>query len=388
MWTGASGSSDMYPMVALIGALFVCVGAKATPPGGRPAQHLGVASCAGSNCHGSTTAQSGQGVLHHNEYLTWQRDDPHSRAYHSLLTARSLAIARHLGIVDPSKSTRCVDCHTDDVPVEQRGIKFSISDGVGCEVCHGGAERWITDHALTKRSHATNLKEGMYATEDPVQRANLCLGCHYGSADKVMTHAVMAAGHPPLLFELTTFTAIEPAHYRVTADYLKRKHYVGPADTWAIGQSVAVSRLLDRFASDAGATPDFYPYNCYSCHQPIQPDSDYAAAGDDNPTRLPIAMSHMRMVTAILNATNPGLAQRWSMALADLHAAMGTSGRTAAINRLRPLAAEITAYLQKRHLDASARRAIALQLARIGNRATFGERSLADQTVMAMTALD
>lgn len=324
--------------------------------------------------------------------MTWQRDDYHARAFHSLLTPRSLAIARHLGITDPARSDTCLDCHTDDVPAGQRGPRFSLSDGIGCEACHGGSERWITDHVTAHRSHAANLQEGMYATDDPEQRAQLCMSCHFGSTDRPMTHAIMAAGHPPLLFELTTFTAIQPAHYRVDADYRQRKHYVGPAETWAIGQAVAVASLLDQMAAGidkhpAGAAPDFYLYGCYSCHQPMQPESTLVTAEDAPAGSLPLAMSSLQMLDTILDASNPSLAQRWGAAMAELHGAAGNEAQAAAIARLRPLVTEVTAYLQTHALDAAACRRIALDLARLGSHATYGERGLADQTVMAMTTL-
>ena len=371
--------------------MFMCAMASAAASDAPKAEHLGVATCAGGSCHGRPAAQDSQDVLH-NEYMTWQRDDYHARAFRSLLTPRSLAIAKHLGISDPARSDTCLDCHTDNIPVAERGPRFSLSDGVGCEACHGGSERWITDHVMAHRSHAANLQEGMYATDDPGRRAQLCMGCHFGSADRPMTHAIMAAGHPPLLFELTTFTAIQPAHYRVDADYRQRKHYVGPAETWAIGQAVAVASLLDQMAAGigknpAGIAPDFYLYDCYSCHQPMQPESNLVT-GDVGPAgSLPLAMSSLQMLDAILNGSNPGLAQRWGAAMAELHGAAGQEAQAAAIARLQPLVTEVTAYLETHALDTAACQRIAVDLARMGSHATYGERGLADQTVMAMTTL-
>ena len=46
--------------------------------------HLGVTSCAGSTCHGATSPWKGSTVLQ-NEYITWDRYDPHSKAYSVLL---------------------------------------------------------------------------------------------------------------------------------------------------------------------------------------------------------------------------------------------------------------------------------------------------------------
>ena len=50
--------------------------------------------------------------------------------------------------------------------------------GVRCEACHGGAERWIKSHAQRDATHAANLALGMYPTETPARRAQLCLSCH------------------------------------------------------------------------------------------------------------------------------------------------------------------------------------------------------------------
>ena len=60
-------------------------------------RHLGVASCAGSNCHGATRPYLSSSV-EQNEYTIWNREDPHSRAYLVLLNDRSKKIAQNLGL--------------------------------------------------------------------------------------------------------------------------------------------------------------------------------------------------------------------------------------------------------------------------------------------------
>jgi len=49
--------------------------------------HLGVASCAGNNCHGATERSEGSSVAQ-NEYLIWSKSDKHHRAYTVLLEER------------------------------------------------------------------------------------------------------------------------------------------------------------------------------------------------------------------------------------------------------------------------------------------------------------
>jgi light-regulated signal transduction histidine kinase (bacteriophytochrome) len=86
---------------------------------------------------------------------------------------------------------------------------FVMADGVACETCHGPAQRWISSHVQPNATHAQNLANGMYATADDVQRARLCLSCHFGTADKFVDHRMISAGHPRLSFELDTFSQIE-----------------------------------------------------------------------------------------------------------------------------------------------------------------------------------
>ena len=91
--------------------------------------HEGVATCAASQCHGSAVPGDGSNVLQ-NEYVTWTQSDPHARAYDLLSNDLSQAIAARLGLSSASTAAMCLDCHADNVPVNQRGERFQISDGV------------------------------------------------------------------------------------------------------------------------------------------------------------------------------------------------------------------------------------------------------------------
>ena len=48
--------------------------------------HMGVATCAGSTCHGAIEPLKGINILQ-NEFITWQRKDKHAKAYQVLLNA-------------------------------------------------------------------------------------------------------------------------------------------------------------------------------------------------------------------------------------------------------------------------------------------------------------
>ena len=182
-------------------------------------KHLGVASCASSVCHGKITAQKDRDVAL-NEYTIWTHDDRHSQAYNRLKSPLALQIGAKLALANASNAKICLDCHADTVGAADAGPKFKFSDGVGCEACHGGAEKWLESHAQPTATHRDNLARGMYPSELPLQRATLCLSCHLGTRDKFATHVIIGAGHPRLSFELETFTANQPAHYVVDADYV------------------------------------------------------------------------------------------------------------------------------------------------------------------------
>ena len=231
--------------------------------------HLGVASCASSVCHGKQAAQSNRNVWM-NEYRIWSTEDRHHRAYKTLLNDKSKRIAANLGLPAAHTAKICLDCHADNVPADKRGPKFQLDDGVGCEACHGGGERWVESHTEPDVKHADNLARGMYPTEDPSERARLCLSCHMGTKDQFTTHRIMGAGHPRLVFELESFTANQPAHYDQDDDYIARKQSTVGFGLWLTGQIAAAQNYLGMLQSDllssAGIAPEFSLYDCHACH--------------------------------------------------------------------------------------------------------------------------
>lgn len=251
--------------------------AAAELPPGDTATHLGVATCASSFCHGATSAKDDSNVLQ-NEYLTWQREDPHAGAYRILLNEESAAISRRMGLGAPENETLCLNCHTDNAT--DTGERFRRDDGIGCEACHGGAEHWIDSHATDGRRHTENLEAGLYPLETPSARARLCQSCHVGDAQRPMNHDLLGAGHPPLLFELDTFAAILPQHYRIDADYRERKGKAEPVEFWVAGQLEEAARYLAKLDRNLGpaaaAKPAHWPelsvFNCQSCHHVIESD--------------------------------------------------------------------------------------------------------------------
>jgi len=246
--------------------------AHAAEPAVADYKHLGVASCATSVCHGKLAAQPGKNVAL-NEYRVWTQEDRHAQAYRTLELAESKRIAANLGLASAATAKICLDCHSDNVPADKRGPKFQLSDGIGCEACHGGSEKWIETHAAESAVHKDNVARGMYSSEQPLKRAELCLSCHLGTKDKFATHAIMGAGHPRLSFELEAYTTNQPAHYVVDADYLQRKGKIEGINLWLTGQIENARRSLTLLQSGLfhpeGMFPEFAFYDCHSCHHPM-----------------------------------------------------------------------------------------------------------------------
>jgi hypothetical protein len=275
-------------------------------------KHLGVATCDSSNCHGNAVRQTGDNVWL-NEYRIWLSYDYHSRAYKTLQSPQSRMIAQKLGLSSATTADICLDCHADNMPGDLQGSKFQISDGVSCEACHGGAERWIDSHDNAGVTHADNIANGLYPLDDPTARAQMCLGCHMGTKDKFATHRIMGAGHPRLSFELETFTINQPPHFSMDEDYRQRKQKVDGATLWVTGQVESARRFLQLLQSDLNKTangfPEFSLYDCQGCHHGLDQEDlrwykQRKNAGYE-PGMPRVADHHLQMMRAISDVLSP-----------------------------------------------------------------------------------
>src|SRR5262249_35640911 len=124
--------------------------ATAAQPAGVP---QGVGSCAATACHGSVRPADPVLFPSHvlrDEYTIWLTRDDHARAYQVLLSSRSQKIAEKLaggkGVVPAHEDARCLACHA--TPGAERAALPQVvrEDGIGCESCHGPAERWLGPH--------------------------------------------------------------------------------------------------------------------------------------------------------------------------------------------------------------------------------------------------
>jgi len=311
---------------AVLIAWLCCAAANGMPlPQFGADVHEGVASCASGVCHGKVSPDPNASVQL-NEYRIWLRNDYHSRAYKTLLTGQSKTMAQKLGLSSAQTAPICLDCHADNVVPDRRGARFQISDGVGCEACHGGSGRWLQSHAEQRTSHADNLAKGMYPTEQPMERARLCLSCHLGTRDKFATHRIMGAGHPRLAFELEVFTVNQPAHYKVDDDYRTRKPFIPPVNMWLAGLLISSLQTMELLQAEwftrQTLVPELSFYQCHACHHPMdklrwQPEG--AAALPPGTVRLNDAS--LVMLQAVLQILSNPLASELAAEINALHTA-------------------------------------------------------------------
>lgn len=386
----------------LLCALMALAGIPASALWAQAGAYLGVASCAGSTCHGR--AEGNGAVVRQDEIAAWQ--DPssptgaHSRALAVLSGARGRAIAASLGLGNPAAAPACLGCHATVTGGGSQGAKFLTSDGVGCESCHGPAGGWLAVHYTRDASHASNVAAGLVPLERPQVRANVCLDCHWGSAkgNQFVTHAMMAAGHPRVSFELDLFSALQQ-HHAEDADYIRRKGRTDSVRQWAVGQAEAVRRQTDLFArpdyGSRGVFPELYFFDCHSCHRQITDGPQRRLTFEVNPGRPlrfgnpPFNDENMILLNAVARSLAPGEAARFDAASRAFHASFA-EGRGAAQQTaiaLRDRAANLSSALAARSYPASDAFEVIATIAGEATRPRFTDYSGSVQAVMAVDTL-
>jgi hypothetical protein len=241
------------------------------------------------------------------EFSIWDEKDKHKIAYKILKGARAKEMGDRLNI-NVTESSACINCHSTTMAGAEEGQRFAREDnGVSCLACHGAYRDWVTNHQFPAdkkwRQNTRKEKETRFGMTDlwnPVTRATKCASCHIGNADeqKVVTHAMYAAGHPPLPgLETATYSDAQPRHW----EYLREKNRVAQKDLGfdpgkleqtelvVVSGIVALSATMHLYAAEAGEDslvkepethwPDFARFDCYACHHDLRMPSWRQARG-------------------------------------------------------------------------------------------------------------
>src|SRR5271168_4827781 len=254
--------------------------------GSEPMKYIGPGSCAATSCHGSIKPIAGSRILQ-NEYSTWIIKDKHSHAYQALTGEIGERIARILKFNSKAEeSPKCLACHALYTTPEQRGRPFELSEGVSCENCHGPASAWLGPHTTRDWPHEKSVALGMRDTRDVIHRTGKCLECHLGTKEQFVDHEMIAAGHPDLFFELDSFSAVMPRHWKSPRESAPGKvvedaAWAGVRD-WSAGQAVQLRAEMERLAWRAKGDrfdkkdvwPEYSELSCFACHHALVPAKD------------------------------------------------------------------------------------------------------------------
>lgn len=295
-------------VVALLGAAEVLPRAAAQEKPTLKPFYYGAPMCSGrTGCHGDKEpVKDTKSICRCIEATIWEQKDKHRLAYDTLTGARGQAMGKLLGmdVTDPQKG--CVACHGVIVPagatVHEKS--FNKAEGVTCVVCHGAHAEWVDEHASVTRLEKfrvlpREIKEKDYGMTDlwhADKRARVCASCHIGNTGerKVVTHAMYAAGHPPLPgFEIATFSEEMPRHWQYPREKSEEvqkiqnfsKEFARFEQTRLVLIGGVASfreslRLLGSQAEECAKASDtarrvldFAQFDCYACHHELRTPS-------------------------------------------------------------------------------------------------------------------
>lgn len=389
----------------VLAAVFVamaifCSDMQAAPPQKSAApvatvfQYTGPGSCSASACHGSIQPHTDTDVQQ-NEYSTWVVQDKHAKAFSNLSSPLSLRIARNLGLQQKPESAReCLTCHTLDAPTTARARTFDLTDGVSCESCHGPAASWLGPHTARGWTHQQSVRVGMYDNKDLAKRQEKCLSCHLGTENNVVNHEMIAAGHPDLTFELDSYSAVMPRHWK---EPLQKDPWLN-VRAWSVGQAVQLTQSLRRLARDANGAnwPEYAEMDCFACHHALTRAEDSWRQEVGYAGRRPgVAAwnpSRYALLRVLAQQINPNIGARLDSDLKELESSMNRlipeRDKTAATAQrcagtAQELVSQISAQPYDGQLTLRLLKSIATQSGPLSN---DGERT-AEQATMALDSL-
>ena len=272
---------------------------------------LGSGKCLG--CHiktGEPGTSDRRSFCLMNEATTSRQTDRHSLGFQFLQESpitRKMEANMGKPAGDLVKSEACLACHAGWTPQWGPAEQYNLwlVDGVSCEACHGPSSVYLNPHAEPEWrlvAACDKTKQGMIDLRDPVRKAEVCLSCHVGdhSQGRFVTHAMYAAGHPPLpSFELATYLEQMPPHWRKLREKgaLFRNPSVTSRDLETSREAYLEKNRMVEFESDTrdlrvgalmtlraslqlasgpvakpGTTPglpDYAQFDCQACHHDL-----------------------------------------------------------------------------------------------------------------------
>ncbi len=255
-----------------------------------------IVGCKAAGCHGSNVADSKNWQR---AFRIWFDQDPHSRAYTSLLSQVSIVIVSKLANEDLKTTSpkylailnsKCISCHSNEQAPEAERVL-----GADCQICHGDADAWGSEHYSSKWKSLGGRRfenKEMLNVESVVSRAQICCSCHIGELnrmigtntglDREVDHQMMAAGHPPMHFDFESYLRRYPVHWDSKDEAIGLGSHTSMW-RWRVGKLTATMTKLNLLAARAerstakialiGNWPELSEYSCTSCHHSLEQSS-------------------------------------------------------------------------------------------------------------------
>jgi len=116
------------------------------------------------------------------QFSVW-KNSKHSGAYTILFSTKARDYASKNGLQSPEKEEKCLKCHTTEFRLSgvEKGKSYNITEGVGCEACHGAGSGYSPAEVM--RDEALFTRNGGIKGD-----ASTCAPCHNtkGSKEQVL----------------------------------------------------------------------------------------------------------------------------------------------------------------------------------------------------------
>jgi len=376
--------------------------APSTGTGGEVGQYIGPGGCSATSCHGSIRPREDSRILQ-TEYSTWVVKDKHSRAYLALTGMVGERMAKILKLnTKAEEAPKCLVCHSLSIPADKRARSFDASEGVSCENCHGPAGGWLGDHIRGNQMHDESVKRGMVELRDIGHRTEKCLECHLGTPTQFVDHEMIAGGHPDLYFELDSFAAAMPRHWKVPRESAPGKpaedaNMLGMRE-WSAGQAYQLRAALDRVSWRAKGKvwPEYSELDCFACHHALGPaDKSWRQehgypdrrAGDPawQPSRYIVFMH-------VVEVVDPGTAQDLGAKMAKVQGEMNKlvpdpNTVVSAAGAAAPVAQRLAEKFQTMSYDPALAKRVMASIANDSDHIAYAGERTAEQAAMALDSL-
>lgn len=309
-----------------------------------PHKYVGLTSCGSSTCHGSPEPLNVTNVLQ-NEYSTWLNDprDRHKNAFEVLKSERSARVAKNMRLRGRAYEEKvCLDCHSTNVPASMIAGVVEKEDGVQCEACHGPASDWRDRHTELNWTHADSVKAGMIDLRSVERRAQQCMSCHQGNANKEVDHELIASGHPILQFELDNYEESMPPHWTPCENTTPGAPKTEPCErrrshglrAWSVGQVVKFRESLQNVSRHARGEkwPEFADMSCFNCHHDLRSSTWRQVRGWPDRAGLPTwSPQHWAVLRLIIDRVSPSAKAELDPLVRNLSLAVARMGNADAV---------------------------------------------------------